>query len=80
MLYQITIVTSTFILQNNAVVCAYKFQSISIPFCGMYPTSMILTDLCAIIQPQDQRGAANGLSMTVMSLFKAVAPAGAGIV
>ncbi|CAD6268824.1 unnamed protein product [Miscanthus lutarioriparius] len=45
----ITIVTSTFILQNNAV-------------------------------PQDQRGAANGLSMTVMSLFKAVAPAGAGIV
>ena len=41
---------------------------------------MILTDLCATIQPQDQRGAANGLSMTVMSLFKAVAPAGAGIV
>ncbi|XP_039775778.1 protein ZINC INDUCED FACILITATOR-LIKE 1-like isoform X3 [Panicum virgatum] len=29
---------------------------------------------------QDQRGAANGLSMTVMSLFKSVAPAGAGIV
>ena len=29
---------------------------------------------------KDQRGAANGLSMTVMSLFKSVAPAGAGIV
>ena len=29
---------------------------------------------------QDQRGAANGLAMTAMSLFKAVAPAGAGIV
>jgi len=45
----ITIITSSFILQNNAV-------------------------------HQDQRGAANGLSMTVMSLFKSVAPAGAGIV
>ncbi|XP_015698670.2 protein ZINC INDUCED FACILITATOR-LIKE 1 isoform X2 [Oryza brachyantha] len=39
---------------------------------------------CFILQnnavPQDQRGAANGLAMTGMSLFKAVAPAGAGIV
>ncbi|CAL4988383.1 unnamed protein product [Urochloa decumbens] len=46
---KVTIITGTFILQNNAV-------------------------------PQDQRGAANGLSMTGMSFFKAVAPAGAGIV
>ncbi|GJN28385.1 hypothetical protein PR202_gb16498 [Eleusine coracana subsp. coracana] len=45
----VTIITGSFILQNNAV-------------------------------PQDQRGAANGLSMTAMSLFKAIAPAGAGIV
>lgn len=30
--------------------------------------------------PQRQRGAANGLSMTAMSFFKAVAPAGAGII
>nr|CAB3459278.1 unnamed protein product [Digitaria exilis] len=45
----VTIITGTFILQNNAV-------------------------------PQNQRGAANGLSMTAMSFFKAVAPAGAGIV
>ncbi|KAK3139261.1 hypothetical protein QOZ80_5AG0380370 [Eleusine coracana subsp. coracana] len=45
----VTIITGTFLLQNNAV-------------------------------PQDQRGAANGLSMTGMSFFKAVAPAGAGIV
>ncbi|KAM3293737.1 hypothetical protein ACQJBY_036955 [Aegilops geniculata] len=44
-----TIITSIFVLQNNAV-------------------------------SQDQRGAANGLAMTAMSLFKAVAPAGAGIV
>uniref|UniRef100_A0A0E0F2D9 Major facilitator superfamily (MFS) profile domain-containing protein n=1 Tax=Oryza meridionalis TaxID=40149 RepID=A0A0E0F2D9_9ORYZ len=39
---------------------------------------------CFILQnnavPQDQRGAANGLAMTGMSFFKAVAPAGAGIV
>uniref|UniRef100_A0ACD6A115 Uncharacterized protein n=2 Tax=Avena sativa TaxID=4498 RepID=A0ACD6A115_AVESA len=45
----VTIITGTFILQNNAV-------------------------------SQDQRGAANGLAMTGMSFFKAVAPAGAGIV
>ncbi|KAL6905681.1 hypothetical protein ACP4OV_003282 [Aristida adscensionis] len=47
--FAVTIITSCFILQNNAV-------------------------------PQDQRGAANGLATTAMSLFKAVAPAGAGIV
>ncbi|XP_006832888.2 protein ZINC INDUCED FACILITATOR-LIKE 1 isoform X1 [Amborella trichopoda] len=29
--------------------------------------------------PQDQRGAANGLAMTAMSLFKAIGPAGAGV-
>ncbi|KAL6595629.1 hypothetical protein ACP70R_047969 [Stipagrostis hirtigluma subsp. patula] len=45
----VTIITTCFVLQNNAV-------------------------------PQNQRGAANGLCMTVMSLFKAVAPAAAGIV
>jgi len=44
-----TIISSSFILQNNAV-------------------------------PQDQRGAANGLSVTVMSLFKSIAPAAAGTV
>ncbi|XP_020101475.1 probable peptide/nitrate transporter At3g43790 isoform X1 [Ananas comosus] len=30
--------------------------------------------------PQNQRGAANGISMTAMSLFKAVAPAGGGAI
>lgn len=29
-------------------------------------------------QEQNQRGAANGISMTAMSLFKAAAPAGGG--
>ncbi|KAJ6853987.1 protein ZINC INDUCED FACILITATOR-LIKE 1-like isoform X2 [Iris pallida] len=44
-----TIITGTFILQNDAV-------------------------------PQDQRGAANGLAMTMMSVCKAVAPAAAGAI
>ncbi|KAF8034932.1 hypothetical protein BT93_C1071 [Corymbia citriodora subsp. variegata] len=42
-----SIITSLFILQNNAV-------------------------------DQDQRGAANGIAMTAMSLFKAIGPAGGG--
>ncbi|CAL4989779.1 unnamed protein product [Urochloa decumbens] len=44
-----TVVTCSFILQNNSV-------------------------------PQDQRATANGIATTLMSLFKAFAPAGAGIV
>ncbi|GJN07073.1 hypothetical protein PR202_ga24865 [Eleusine coracana subsp. coracana] len=44
----------------------------------------IILNIASVIKnnlsPQDQRGAANGLSMTAMSLFKAIAPAGAGIV
>jgi hypothetical protein len=31
------------------------------------------------VQTQKQRGVANGISVTLMSLFKGVAPAGAGI-
>ncbi|CAD6268810.1 unnamed protein product [Miscanthus lutarioriparius] len=46
---QVTIVTCSFILQNNSV-------------------------------PQEQRATANGLATTLMSFFKAFAPAGAGIV
>uniref|UniRef100_A0A0D9WW66 Major facilitator superfamily (MFS) profile domain-containing protein n=1 Tax=Leersia perrieri TaxID=77586 RepID=A0A0D9WW66_9ORYZ len=45
----VSIVTCTYILQNNSVT-------------------------------QDQRGTANGLATTIMSFFKAFAPAGAGIV
>ncbi|RCV36359.1 hypothetical protein SETIT_7G312500v2 [Setaria italica] len=44
-----TVVTCSFILQNNSV-------------------------------PQDQRATANGIATTLMSLFKAFAPAGAGVV
>jgi len=31
------------------------------------------------VQTQEQRGVANGISVTLMSMFKAVAPAAAGI-
>ncbi|XP_047340127.1 protein ZINC INDUCED FACILITATOR-LIKE 1-like [Impatiens glandulifera] len=46
--FSVAIITSMFIMQNNAVA-------------------------------QNQRGAANGISMTLMSIFKAAGPAGAGI-
>ncbi|TVT99581.1 hypothetical protein EJB05_55009, partial [Eragrostis curvula] len=47
-------------------------------------TSLLQNYAVAIIakksqQPQSQRGAANGLSTTAMSFFKAIGPAGAGI-
>ncbi|CAO2192908.1 unnamed protein product [Urochloa humidicola] len=45
--------------------------------------SATITTACNILQntavPQEQRGVANGISVTLMSLFKGVAPAGAGI-
>uniref|UniRef100_A0A0E0BNJ4 Major facilitator superfamily (MFS) profile domain-containing protein n=1 Tax=Oryza glumipatula TaxID=40148 RepID=A0A0E0BNJ4_9ORYZ len=48
------------------------------------PGLTIILNIASVIKnnlgPQDQRGAANGLAMTGMSFFKAVAPAGAGIV
>ncbi|KAJ0083667.1 hypothetical protein Patl1_30194 [Pistacia atlantica] len=47
-IFQVSLVTGLFILQNNAV-------------------------------PQSQRGAANGISMTAMSVFKAFGPAGGGV-
>nr|CBX25429.1 hypothetical_protein [Oryza glaberrima] len=49
------------------------------------PGLTIILNIASVIKnnlgvTQDQRGAANGLAMTGMSFFKAVAPAGAGIV
>lgn len=35
-------------------------------------------DLDLHIQPQHQRGAANGIALTAQSLFKAFGPAGGG--
>ncbi|KAL6643299.1 hypothetical protein ACP70R_021480 [Stipagrostis hirtigluma subsp. patula] len=46
---------------------------------ALYPALMIKSILSTTIgTPQDQRGAANGISTTAMSLVKAVAPIGAG--
>uniref|UniRef100_A0A0E0MC59 Major facilitator superfamily (MFS) profile domain-containing protein n=1 Tax=Oryza punctata TaxID=4537 RepID=A0A0E0MC59_ORYPU len=41
---------------------------------ALYSAAMIKS----VLAPQGQRGAANGIATTAMSLFKAVAPAGAG--
>jgi hypothetical protein len=46
--------------------------------------SVTIVNCTVILQnnavPQDQRGAANGIAMTTMSLFKAVAPAAGGAI
>nr|CBX25426.1 hypothetical_protein [Oryza glaberrima] len=42
---------------------------------ALYSAAMIKS----VLAPQGQRGAANGIATTAMSLFKAVAPAGAGV-
>ncbi|GJN06321.1 hypothetical protein PR202_ga24039 [Eleusine coracana subsp. coracana] len=42
-------------------------------------TAVILISPMKPMQTQEQRGVANGISVTLMSLFKAVAPAAAGI-
>jgi hypothetical protein len=44
-------------------------------------TTMIFTASMILLNnsvPQDQRGAANGLSVSLASLFKAIGPAGGG--
>jgi hypothetical protein len=90
---QITRVTGTSLLQNNAVVrtCPPYISSQQLiiyrspsghrstsnptgrltPWPGCY--------IFVFVQPQEQRGAANGIATTAMSLSKAFAPAVAGI-
>uniref|UniRef100_A0A0E0IXV7 Major facilitator superfamily (MFS) profile domain-containing protein n=1 Tax=Oryza nivara TaxID=4536 RepID=A0A0E0IXV7_ORYNI len=43
---------------------------------ALYSAAMIKS----VLAPQGQRGAANGIATTAMSLFKAIAPAGAGVI
>lgn len=43
----------------------------------LYPGSYLLF-FNLTLQPQNQRGAANGISMTAMSVFKSFGPAGGG--
>ncbi|KAK7819523.1 protein zinc induced facilitator-like 1 [Quercus suber] len=65
---------------------------LSIPVLASYPLIATLSGLtlalvlnCAsviknVLSDQDQRGAANGIAMTLMSLFKAAGPAGGGAI
>ncbi|CAG7911315.1 unnamed protein product [Brassica rapa] len=67
-------ITGLFILQNRAVVSILIFHFLKLGKTES-KTNMLLTK-----QRQDQRGAANGIAMTAMSLFKAIGPAAAGII
>ncbi|XBI05265.1 hypothetical protein VPH35_133445 [Triticum aestivum] len=71
-----TILTGTCILQNNAVVNIKSIQLLG--FCLRNYCLWVANQVYFKRQPQNQRGAANGVSTTAMSLFKAIAPAGAG--
>ncbi|KAF7105217.1 hypothetical protein CFC21_106049, partial [Triticum aestivum] len=71
-----TILTGTCILQNNAVVNIKSIQLLEI--CLRNYCFWVANQVYFKLQPQNQRGAANGISTTAMSLFKAIAPAGAG--
>jgi len=74
--HQVSIVTGMFILQNNAVVKFFSWFTSTTPLLQY----TVLIYCCCLLEKQDQnqRGAANGISMTGMSLFKAVGPAGGG--
>lgn len=72
LLEQISIETGLFILQNRAVVILESFH--------LDYRADLSDERVSQVQEQDQRGAANGTSMTLMSLFKAFGPAGGGIV
>jgi hypothetical protein len=75
----VTIITGTFILQNNAVVClSWSFLLVTKLCIVLHLIKIFLYNLW-MTQPQDQRGAANGISVTGMSFFKAIGPAAGGI-
>jgi hypothetical protein len=81
---QATITIACNILQNTAVVCtAILFANlqahhiIALSFESLYLWSNFSGE--NMVQRQEQRGVANGISVTLMSIFKAVAPAAAGI-
>lgn len=80
-----------FLLQNNAVVIFYLSLGLyDVHLCFSFPWVLLellaqrivapelLFDLLLQLQPQKQRGAANGISTTAMSIFRAIGPAGGG--
>lgn len=82
--YQSTVFTSSFILQNNSVVCfpvhiLISFTTLEQIGINFLHINLIVSMRCTQ-QTQNQRATANGLATTLMSFFKAFAPAGAGIV
>ncbi|WRX35327.1 hypothetical protein QQP08_027814 [Theobroma cacao] len=57
---------------------AHAYRSIIIPLSGISILFLFSFFDLFLSQPQSQRGAANGISITAMSVFKAFGPAGGG--
>ena len=78
--FKMTIITGLFLLQNRAVV--------NVEFIILFPHECWIYLQRTVFhmarwfhkQEQHQRGAANGISMTAVSVFKAIGPAGGGAV
>jgi hypothetical protein len=74
----VTIITGLFLIQNRAVVI---FGSI-LHFISFHKLKFSFKEIEMACwfgkQEQHQRGAANGIAMTGMSIFKTIGPAGGG--
>lgn len=75
---QATITIACNILQNTAVVHISCLASLFVLIHLLYHFFSKSLLLSQHVQTQEQRGVANGISVTLMSMFKAVAPAAAG--
>ncbi|XP_048625980.1 protein ZINC INDUCED FACILITATOR 1 isoform X1 [Brassica napus] len=75
----VSAITGLLILQNKAVVKQIKHYFIFLRGATLSLLKLLLYFCVIKKQEQRQRGAANGIAMTAMSLFKTVGPAGAGI-
>jgi hypothetical protein len=82
---QMMILSASFILLNNSVVWAFSNTHRQRTFCvvhqAKYRQHYCIVDwpiASMFEQPQDQRGVANGVSMSVVSVFKAIGPAFGG--
>uniref|UniRef100_A0A0E0DP72 Major facilitator superfamily (MFS) profile domain-containing protein n=1 Tax=Oryza meridionalis TaxID=40149 RepID=A0A0E0DP72_9ORYZ len=68
------------VLINIASILKNVFSATITTACNILQnTAVILTYPMEQVQTQKQRGAANGISVTLLSLFQGLAPAGAGI-
>ncbi|KAL6653977.1 hypothetical protein ACP70R_007442 [Stipagrostis hirtigluma subsp. patula] len=72
--------TRTAAVLSIPIIAAYPFMThLSGLKLGVALYSAVVVRGILAMTPQGQRGAANGISITTMSLFKVVAPAGAGV-